>query len=179
MKKLLLLTSLLLGTFIQAQDLKYIKSLDSLNNESAREFADKVVLNSKTKYEYLRIDETTKEPENYHEIVYVPVDLVNKAKKVQPFVICDECIKVRFYVYNAGENKPLEIKGTRTLRFSEVSGRYLDLFPVWKNIFRPDVILEKTLEDFRSQQLKKGNPTIDYRFYKKNNENSWYIHNYS
>jgi hypothetical protein len=179
-KRFSIVILLLFSLFIQAQDLKYIKSLDSLNNQTARVFADQVVSDSKTKFEFLRIDETTNNPENYHEVVYIPADAVNKEKKAKPFVICDECIKVKFYVYNAGENKELERKGVKTLRFSEVSGRYLDLFPVWKKIFKPNVDVEKTLEDFKSQKLKEKNPNLDYRFYKNNiSENNWYIHNYS
>jgi hypothetical protein len=179
MKKLLLLSALLIGAFVQAQDSKYIKALDTLDNESARIFADQVTANSKNHWEYLRIDETTKSPENYYEVVYIPTDAVDKNKKTKPFVKCDECIKVRFYIYSLGENKDLEIKGARTLRFSDVSGRYLDLFPIWQKVFRPDVTLDKTIEDFKSQQLKIKNPKIDYRFYKKNSDNDWYIHNYS
>lgn len=179
-KRFSIVLLLMFSMFSQAQDLKYIKSLDSLNNQTARFFADQVVLDSKTKFEFLRIDETTNNPENYHEVVYIPVDALNKEKKAKPFVICDECIKVKFYIYSAGENKELEKKGIRALRFDEVSGRYLDLFPVWKKIFKPNVDLEKTIEDFRSQQLKEKTPNLDYRFYKNNiSENNWYIHNYS
>ncbi|MBS7234055.1 hypothetical protein KHA90_23915 [Flavobacterium psychroterrae] len=170
----------LFSLFIQAQDLKYIKSLDSLNNQSARIFADQVVLESKTKFEFLRIDETTNNPENYHEVVYIPADAVNKEKKAKPFVMCDECIKVKFYVYNAGENKTLERKGTRALRFDEVSGRYLDIFPVWERVFKPGINLEKTIDDYDSRVLKRKQPQIEYRFDKNAYlENNWYIHNYS
>jgi hypothetical protein len=179
-KRFSIVILLLLSMFVHAQDIEYVRSLDSLNNESARAFADQVILDSKTKFEFLRIDETTKNPENFHEVVYIPIDAVDKDRKKSPFVICDECIKVKFYIYYAGENKDLEKKGVRALRFDEVSGRYLDLFPVWKRIFKPAAEVEKTLEDFRSQQLKQKSPNIDYRFYKNSNiENNWYIHNYS
>lgn len=179
-KRFSIIVLLLFSLFTQAQDLKYIKSLDSLNNQTARIFADQVVLDSKTKFEFLRIDETTNNPENYHEVVYIPVDFPNKEKKVKPFVICDECIKVKFYIYNAGENKELEKKGFRTLRFSEVAGKYLDIFPVWERIFKPGINVEKTLEDYDSRTLKTKRPILDYRFDKKTYlENSWYIHNYS
>lgn len=179
-KRFSIVLLLMFSMFSQAQDLKYIKSLDSLNNQTARFFADQVVSDSKTKFEFLRIDETTNNPENYHEVVYIPVDTPNKEKKVKPFVMCDECIKVKFYIYNAGENKELERKGVRALRFSEVAGKYLDIFPVWERIFKPGIDLEKTIEDYDSRTLKTKKPVLDYRFDKKTYlENNWYIHNYS
>lgn len=180
MKKTLLLLFFMFYGFTQAQDFAYIKSLNSLNNESARIFSDQVVADSKTKYEFLRIDETTKKSgENSYEVVYIPVDAPDKVRKAQPFLMCDECIKIRFAIYYLGENIDLEKPGMRTLGFSEVSGRYLDLFPVWKKIFKPNADVEKTLNDIKTQELRNKEPKIDYRFYQRNSENNWYIHNYS
>lgn len=170
---------LLITMFVQAQDAKYIKALDSLSNESAKEFSDQIISNSKTKFEFLRIDETTNQPENFHEVVYIPVDAADKEKKSKPFVKCDECIKVSFFVFKGGENKELEKTTTRALRFNEVTGKYLDLFPVWQKFFKPSADLKETVDDFKSQQLKIKDAKIDYRFYKRDNENNWYIHNYS
>jgi hypothetical protein len=180
MKKTLLLLFFMFYGFTQAQDFAYIKSLNSLNNESARIFSDQVVADSKTKYEFLRIDETTKKSgENSYEVVYIPIDAVDKAGKEKPFVMCDECLKVRFVIYSLGENKDLEIKGVRRLFFDEVSGRYLDLFPVWKKIFKPNADVEKTLDDYDSRQLDIKEPRINYKFSRRNIENNWFIHNYS
>ncbi|MWB92971.1 hypothetical protein GON26_01225 [Flavobacterium sp. GA093] len=170
----------LISMFVQAQDAKYIKALDSLSNESAREFADQIISNSKTKFEFLRIDETTNQPENFYEVLYIPADAVNKERKAKSFFQCDECLKVKFYIDQAGENIELEKKGIRTLRFNEVTGKYLDLFPVWEKVFKPGLNVEKTIEDYKSRVLKIKEPRIEYRFDKNDYaENNWYIHNYS
>jgi hypothetical protein len=178
MKKILLLLFFMFYGLAQAQDYAYIKSLDSLNNESARAFADQVVVDSKTKYEFLRIDETTKSRENSYEVVYIPIDAINKDKKAKPFVSCDECLRVKFIIYFSGKNEDLEMPGVKTLGFSEVIGSYMDLFPVWKKIFNPKADLEKALDSIRSRELINAKPRLDYRFYKSEPQGHWSIYHY-
>lgn len=180
MKKIIITAILIVTSIINAQDVQYIKALDSLSNETAKEFSDQIIANSKTKFEFLRIDETTNKTENFYVVLYIPIDAVNKERKAKPFFQCDECLKVKFYIDQAGENIELDKKGIRTLRFNEVTGKYLDLFPVWEKLFKPGLNVEKTIEDYNSRVLKMKEPRIEYRFDKNDYaENNWYIHNYS
>jgi hypothetical protein len=155
----------------------YIISLQKLDESGGKLFADKVASFGKTKWEFIKIIENEKK--GFYRVKYIdsstPIDL--KEKIINGTEECDLCLNVDFLVYFEGENKDLEIKGIKKYRFREVSGKYLDLFPVWKNIFRPDVSIETTLNDYSSQELVQKVIGIRYKLVKQGEK--WTLANYS
>jgi hypothetical protein len=47
-------------------------------------------------------------------------------------------IVIRFIKFNEGGNKTLEIAGKRMYRFAQLTGLYLDIFPMWKKFVDPN-----------------------------------------
>lgn len=157
MKKLLLLTALLIAFLGQAQFAP--GNLKELTQADANAFAREIAANAKTSLEFLTAKENTKGD-------YYIVNFGSGEKK----------LKVVFNVYLEGENKALEIQGIKTYRFREASGTYLDLFTSWKKIFRPDVDIEKTIDDINSQELINRADGINFKL--KGQDSYWTITNW-
>ncbi len=132
---------------------------------------------AKTKWEFIKINED--ETVGYCRVIYVDASYSSELKEKikNGSETCDNCLRVDFNLYFEGENKDLEIKGNKKYRFKEVKGKYLDLFPAWQNIFRPDVNFEKTVSDYDSQELIQRTIGIMYKL-KKQGDN-WTLANYS
>ncbi|MFV8392765.1 hypothetical protein [Flavobacterium sp. LB2P6] len=158
MKKLILLTALLISSFSQAQFKP--EQLKSLTQEQANTFANEIATNAKTQWEFIQAKENT-----------------NGDYYVASYSSGEKTFKIVFNVYYEGQNKALEIAGTKTYRFYEVRGSYLDLFPTWKKVFRPDAEIEKTVDDFKSQELINRPAKINFKL--KGSDDEWQITNWS
>lgn len=139
---------------LKPQDLK------ALTQEQANTFAKELATNSKTAWELESAKENTNG--NYY--------IVNYAAG-------DKTFKIIYNVYHKGENKALEIPGVKTYKFYEVWGSYLDLFPTWQKVFRPDANLEKTVDDYNSQELINRGENINFKL--KGSDDQWHIRNWS
>lgn len=153
---------------------EYIYSLSKMTEASAREFADKIAFSGKTKRDFL----VTKENTNAYVIKYINqnIDAATRGEILKGNIDCTECMTVSFYIYYNGENKALEIAGVKALKFNDVWGSYLDLFPVWKSIFKPDADLEKTVGDWRSKEVIHRPTNVNFKF--NENNNYWKIVNF-
>jgi len=158
MKKLLLLAALLIAIFASAQFTP--KELNKLTQDQANSFANEIAINGKTKWEFVQAKEST-----------------NGDYYVSSYSSGEKTLKVIFNVYLEGENKALEIPGIKTYKFYEVWGSYLDLFPTWKKVFKPDAELEKTVDDFNSQELINRPEHINFKL--KGTDDQWQITNWS
>lgn len=172
MKKLLLFIVLCISYLSYSQDIPFLQSLKSLSQAEALAFADSISSISKTKWEVYKIDETRK---GDYLLVYYVNSEASKEQRAEPFF--QDFLKITFFIYHEGENKDLEIAGVKKFRFSNVSGRYLDLFPAWKKYFKPEIELEQTLTDWKSQKLKDFDNKLDFTFYK--NRDIWTLTNQS
>ncbi|AOW08729.1 hypothetical protein [Flavobacterium gilvum] len=145
----------------------FIISLEKLDQNAVRAFADQVANSGKTKWEFVKTIEDEKK--GYCSVKYIdssiPSDL--KEKIIKGIESCDKCLYVDFGLYFEGENKDLEIKGIKKYRFRDVSGKYLDLFPTWQKTFRPDVQLEQTLNDYNNRELVHKAVGIRYKLEKQ------------
>lgn len=160
------------------QNADYIKSLGSLNEETSRKFADEVALNGKTQWEFFKIIEDIEH--RVYVIVYLDKSLPNETivgLKNGKITDCSNCLKIRFTTYYQSENKSLEIKGKKTFKFDKVYGKYLDLFPVWKKIFRPDVELESTVSNYGNRELRHRPSGIIFKF--EDETDYWQLSNWS
>jgi hypothetical protein len=155
----------------------FIMSLEKMNIEQVRNFADEIANSGKTKWEFLKITENEKI--GYCRVKYidpsVPADLKEKITKGSE--VCEKCFEVNFVLYFEGENKDLEIKGVKQYRFREVTGKYLDLFSTWQRVFKTNATLETALSDYSLLELKHRAVGVNYWFRK--NETTWTISNHS
>ncbi|WP_395049418.1 hypothetical protein [Flavobacterium sp.] len=78
---------------------------------------------------------------------FVPEEMTTEQYDALDNETKDKFLTVRFSYWNEGENKDLEIKGIKTYRLSQVSGSYLQMFPVWKTYCKYDADLVKTQEN--------------------------------
>jgi hypothetical protein len=158
MKNLIFLIALLITSFIQAQFKP--EQLKALTQDQANDFAKEIATNAKTQWAFVEAKENTKG--DYY---------------VASYGSGEKTFKIIFKVYFEGQNKALEIPGIKTYRFYEVRGSYLDLFPTWQKVFRPDATLEKTVDDINSQELINRPAHINFKL--KGSDDQWHITNWS
>jgi diacylglycerol kinase family enzyme len=159
-KKRFFIGLFLMCGFVHAQDYAIISKLKSLTQEQANAFANEITTNAKTQWKFNQAKENT--TGNYYVVSY------GSGEKTFDIV---------FNVYYEGQNKALEIPGVKTYKFYEVWGSYLDLFPTWKKVFRHDVDLEKTIDDYKSQELINRTENVNFKL--KGSDDQWHIRNWS
>lgn len=156
----------------------YILSLSKLDESGAREFAENVAANGKTKWEFLKVKENIKQ--RGYIVIYIDASATEEIKviaRTSNEYSGQKHLEVSFTVYYEGENLALEIAGIKKFKFNNVDGKYLDLFPVWKKIFKTDAELEKTVDDINSQELKNRPANINFKL--KGTDDEWHITNWS
>lgn len=155
----------------------FIMSLEKMNLDQVKSFSDKIANSGKTKWELSNVLED--ELRGYCGVVYVdqskPKEYKDDIQKRK--IRCDDCLVVNYLLYFDGENKDLEIKGIKQYRFNSVSGKYLDLFPTWQSVFKPNATLETTIEDYNLQELSQRTIGVSYWFRKT--ATIWTISNHS
>jgi hypothetical protein len=168
-KKRFALGLFLIGSFLQAQNISYITSLNSLNLDQAKSTAEAIANSTDTKYELLKISESE---ENFiMQMEFVPIGLTAAEKEEYS----KHPLTVRFSTSNVGENKDLQIKGVKTFRLKEVKGKYLEVAPYWIKTFYPKETNETVLSNYDLKSFKDN--LIKYML-QKNNE-TWKIINIS
>lgn len=164
MRKLLLFV-FMISAVVQGQTKP--TDLNSLTETESKTFADQIAGNSATKWELISAKENSKG--TYYTVKYINAAMSKETKEgVRNGDSCDDCLKVTFTVLNAD---------TKTFKFYEVAGKYSDLFPTWKSVFRPDADINKTVEDFGSQELISKPDRINFKF--KKGDTFWQIVNWS
>lgn len=124
----------------------YLKSLNKISDdkEALKIAMDFAGLQTK-KVRLLRANDF---PNNSFYIVrFVPEEMTDEQYEALDNSTKDNCLTIRFSYWNEGENKNLEIKGVKTYRLSQVSGPYLQIFPIWKTYCKFDADLVKTQEN--------------------------------
>lgn len=181
MKKILLLTALLIGFLGQAQDFEFLKKTYRSDIEFTKQFADSIAVSFREKYNFLEARESKRG--DVYSIVYLPVSASEETKKRIKESIdyaynseCKECLQIRFKVFVEGGNSDFEIAGTKKYMFNMFTGKFLDLFPFWKRYVAPndvaEVISEKGYGSMRDDQNK-----VIFNF--RRDSSGWYIQNYS
>ena len=138
----------------------FILSLQSMTQEGAKSFADQIANDAKTEWTYKGSSEST-----------------DGTKCWFSYMNGKETFNVIFKIYYTDENKALEIPGVKTYKFYQVSGSYLDLFPTWKKVFRPDADLEATVDDLKSQELLNKAENINFKL--KGSDDEWQLRNWN
>ncbi|AOW09502.1 hypothetical protein [Flavobacterium gilvum] len=186
MKKVLLLTALLIGCFVQSQNIDLLHKANKCDLTFAKSLSDEISTSAKTKYVYLTSKESTYL--NLVTFVYIKDDLSDSDKKsIEAYLSnytgryelqLDNCLCVHFKVNKVGENKDLEIKGTKEYVFDNVKGKYLDLFAFYQKNIEPTATTEKTTTTgiYSTRKDKDG---YWYNFARTNTDGLWYLKNMS
>lgn len=150
---------------------EYLTSLKKIpNEETARKIANELVATLPNK---LRVVDT-KDVNGYFILVFGAADMTDEQYKLLDQDTKDSMFRIRFSYWNDGENKDLEIKGVKRFYLSEIKGKYLQLFPIWKTYVMHNAELEKCQRDFN--QFKDLSKKLAFNFYK---ESGWAIYNKS
>lgn len=174
MKKLLLLTALLICSFVQAQDYAFIAKSKTLENqESAIALAKEMASFANKDLRFYK----AKDLGDLRKLKVVFVPNTVKDEDIANYTVSkvDQAAYLSF-VFNidmVGENKDLEKPGIKQYRLIETESKYLTVFPIWQKYFKPTAELEKTLEDYKSQRLIEPDKNIRYLFQDQNG--SWII----
>ncbi|MRM84529.1 hypothetical protein D1002_00945 [Riemerella anatipestifer] len=72
----------------------------------------------------------------------------------------DDKVSFIYYKFKAGENKNLEIKGIDRYGIKSISGKFLDVFPIWKKFVDPNSVAEEVAN---REATKKITKTIDWK----------------
>jgi hypothetical protein len=167
MRKLLFIVSLILfTTALFAQD-NTIYQLTAKTPEQAKVIADGVADLVKQKYESSRVTEYSNQTANsptyalcyYNDITQNSCNLL-----------------VEFRKYMIGENKDLEIEGEPFYFVIKMRGKFLDVFPVWKQHFNPNAIQEETVKKWKEEvTLDIPDLGTEYKFRLTNENDFWQI----
>lgn len=177
MKKLLLLTALLIGFLVKAQDFAYLSSLNKIaTDKEAINIADDIAALQDKKLRLLRAQEF---PENHVLMIrYVPVEMTNEQYDKLELGDQDKFLTVTFNLDFEGANKDLERVGVKTYKFKKISGAYLQLFPIWKKYYKYEAQLEATLADAKLQKYVDA-PNKLFFSIEQDNYDNWFIINQS
>jgi hypothetical protein len=173
MKKLLLLTLLLIFAFTQAQNQSTInKMVESKTTDDIKSVSDELVSQCKEQYDFYKIASFgSREDESYQYVIYTKRGMSEQDKnEISPSF--KNCIVVKFKQWNKGENNDLETKGELVYYFKEVSGKYLDIVPFWITTFYPKTTPELLLEDYKLKEYRV-NKDLKYKLVK--NQDTWQI----
>lgn len=150
---------------------EYLTSFKKIpDEETARKIANELVATLPNK---LRVVET-KDVNSYFILVFGAADMTDEQYKLLDQDTKNSMFRIRFSYWNDGENKDLEIKGVKRFYLSEIKGKYLQLFPIWKTYVMHNAELEKCQRDLN--QFKDLSKKLAFNFYKEGN---WTIYNKS
>lgn len=171
MKKILLLIAFIIGSSVSAQDYNIIGQLKSTDFDNSLKLADNMKSMAKNNYHLFKYHEF--EQEMILKIVYAPEGITDEQLKQSTDY--SNCMVVEFKVFYEGRNLDLDKKGIKKYKLSKVSGKYLDVFPIWKSWFVPMADEEKTLTDSNSRELLDYDKNI--QFYISKQGNTWTLRN--
>jgi len=174
MKKLLLLTALLIGFFAQGQNQDIInKMTESKTIEDIKMVANDIASKSKTKYVFYKtVRYSIPKGESYQYIVYAKETMSDAEKKELASNSFEHCLVIKFGEWDKGENADLEIKGDLVYFFKEVTSKYLDLDEFWISTFCPGTTPEQLQDNYKLKEYRV-NKDLKYKFVK--NEDTWKI----
>lgn len=144
MKKIFYLLILMSISNVNAQNFEYLKKIQSLDFDEAKEITQYII--SEMRKEYRIFD--YKEIDSSLVFLVLDKDIDNETFKKNSSKYDDNYFYVAFQIFYEGENIPLEIEGKKKYFLSFVEYNYLDLFPYWKKYFNNDADLEGTINNF-------------------------------
>lgn len=176
MKKLLLLSALLIVSFVQAQDYAFIAKIKAIETQESAESLAKELADVSGKdlrfYKAKEFGDLRK-----LKVVFVPNTV--KDEDIENHTVSD-ADKASFlsFVFNIdfiGENKDLEKPGVKQYRLILAESKYLTIFPIWQKYFNPTADVEKTLTDSKSRELRDYEKNI--QIYIQKQGNIWTLRN--
>lgn len=168
MKNFILLSALLITAIFHAQQTKF--NLNHLSETDAMDFAAQIAKNSQTKWEFFQVKDNSRT--KYFVVEYINSELPKDRKnEVKNGDVCESCMSVVFTKHQYSETSE------KWLKFYNVSADYLDIFPTWKNVFKPDADFDKKPTDYDSQQSSNNSERSNYKL--SQNGNFWTITNWS
>lgn len=162
MKKLLLLTALLIGFFAQAQDFETINKIQNGSIESLKVVTDKLVNLTSKKFEFYKEKET---PE-YYLLVYIPIGLTLEQKEESRVNRYENGIVFRLSKTANGQYKLKEFFAEPTIMFSIVNSVF---YPVAsQSNFIVDAKYRDYIDSAKGYKFhfySGDSPKSKYRFY--------------
>lgn len=166
MKKLLLITALLIGYLGQAQNQEIInKMIESKTIEDIKMVAHDIVTKSNSKYDFYKVLKYTRKDtkESYQYVISTKAGMTDREKSELSSNRYANCLIVKF---NESDTNGL------VYNFKEVSGDYLDLADFWTATFYPTASKELVIDDFK---LKEYRVSKDLKYKLVKNESSYSI----
>jgi hypothetical protein len=176
MKKILVLTALLIASFAQAQDYAFIAKIKALETqESAESLAKELAATAGKGLRFYK----TKEFGDLRKLKVVFVPNTVKDEDIENRTVSDTD-KASFlsFVFNidfVGENKALDKPGVKQYRLIVAESQYLTIFPIWQKYFNSAADIEKTLTDSKSRELRDYDKNI--QIYIQKQGNIWTLRN--
>lgn len=176
MKKILILTALLIASFAQAQDYAFIAKIKALETqESAENLAKELAITAGKELRFYK----TREYGDLRKLKVVFVPNTVKDEDIEKRTVSDTD-KASFltFVFNIdfiGENKDLAKPGVKQYRLIVAESKYLTIFPIWQKYFNPAADVEKTLTDSKSRELRDYEKNI--QIYIQKQGNIWTLRN--
>lgn len=155
-------------------DYTYLSSISKIaTDKEALKIAYDIAALQDKKVRFLK---TTEDIENsYYSVRFVPEEMTQAQYEALSSDDKNKLLTVRFFYWNEGENKDLELKGIKTYRLSQITGSYLQLFAFWKTYCKKDADLVESQKVSSSNSLKDIDANLYFIFY--NDHHTWKILN--
>jgi hypothetical protein len=162
MKKITLLTVLLIGVMLQAQNINKMQSLNSGDLSTALKLAAEMNGIAKTGYHLIAYKEY--EQEHGLLVVYGPDGITKEElNRTRDF---SKCLVLQFRV---------EGSQSKSYKLDKMTATYNDVFAVWKEWFRPTAEADATLKDYRSREFRDDDRKV--QFYIQQTGTNWTLRN--
>jgi hypothetical protein len=156
-------------------DYNYLTSLNKIASESeAMTIAENFASLQTKKLRLLKAKDLPKN--SYYVVRFVPEEMTNDQYDSLDVTDQDKFLTIRFYYWNEGENKDLEIKGVKAYKLTQINGSYLQLFTFWKNYCKQNADLVETQK--QHNMLRDISKNLAFSFYDVS-DSSWIIINKS
>lgn len=177
MKKALLFCTLLIGFFVQAQNIELLKQANMANLEFTKKLSDEIVSGAKNQYVYLQ----TKESKHLQLLTYV---------YIKKGLTSAETKSIEAYLYNYTGRYELQFentlcvhfkeseKGSKVYSFDSVKGEYDELFSFYQKNIEPTATAEKSVTS-GIYSVRKDKDGYWYNFAKSGSDGLWYLKNMS
>ncbi len=160
MKKIILLFSLLFSFTFYAQNVEYMNKIRNLDENGAIEVAKEIASLSRGDFDVV----LAKETQTGFKVIIARKGINQQEAANSPENFPDDVFVVYYTSFVEGENKALEIEGTKKYSLTRVVFNYLDLFPYWQKYFSTDATPEKTIADLNLRECRYRNNDIHWLY---------------
>lgn len=164
MKKIIVLSTLLVAIIMNAQNMEYAKSLNSIDPDNLMSLAQEIMSDFKDEFEVIGYKD--RQYDRVRVVVGIST-IIPKESREKYFqengIYCDLCQRIEFKWRNVGEDLDFGIKGEKKYHLYKISGKFLNLSNWWQKHFAPNKTLEQIRDTYNDRAINSINDGVNIR----------------